>query len=139
LILLGYQTFFSGVADEGSTLKDVLIEAECPVLVVPNEYKPISTVLLTFDSKPSSIFAIKQFTLLFHQLATNASVTLLHISRSKEDSGSNVDLMKEYLTVHYPTMNYETISGQARTQTTTQQAPGFGGAQRGGLGGGARR
>jgi HlyD family secretion protein len=33
----------------------------------------------------------------------------------------------------------ETISGQARTQTTTQQAPGFGGAQRGGLGGGARR
>jgi hypothetical protein len=34
----------------------------------------------------------------------------------------------------------ETISGQARTQTTTQQAPGFGGgAQRGGFGGGARR
>jgi HlyD family secretion protein len=35
----------------------------------------------------------------------------------------------------------ETISGQARTQTTTPQAaPGFGGgAQRGGLGGGARR
>ena len=33
----------------------------------------------------------------------------------------------------------ETISGLARTQTTTQQAPGFGGGQRGGLGGGARR
>jgi HlyD family secretion protein len=34
----------------------------------------------------------------------------------------------------------ETISGQARTQTTSQQAPGFGGgAQRGGFGGGARR
>ena len=33
----------------------------------------------------------------------------------------------------------ETISGQARTTQTTQQAPGFGGGQRGGLGGGGRR
>src|SRR6185369_5492405 len=70
LILLTYQTFFSGVAGEGSTLKDVLIEAECTVLVVPNEYKPIQTVLLTFDNKPSSVFAIKQFTQLFSKLSS---------------------------------------------------------------------
>src|SRR5205823_577257 len=67
----------------------------------------------TFDGKPTSVYAIKQFTQLFHQLASRSAVTLLHISKSKEDSTSNVDLMKEYLTVHYPSLNYETISGQA--------------------------
>ncbi|HEX6732474.1 MAG TPA: efflux RND transporter periplasmic adaptor subunit, partial [Pyrinomonadaceae bacterium] len=33
----------------------------------------------------------------------------------------------------------ETVSGQTRSQTTTQSAPGFGGGQRGGFGGGGRR
>jgi HlyD family secretion protein len=33
----------------------------------------------------------------------------------------------------------ETVSGQARTQNSTQTAPGFGGAQRGGFGGGGNR
>ncbi|MCY7410480.1 MAG: universal stress protein, partial [Chitinophagales bacterium] len=113
IIILGYQTFFSGVAGEGSILKDVLTDAECPVLIVPNEYKPIETLLLAFDGKPSSAFAIKQFTLLFPELVLKANASMIHISNTKENSIEDGELMKEYLTVHYPKINFETLSGQA--------------------------
>lgn len=113
LIILGYQTFFSSVAGEASILKDVLIDAECPVLVVPDQYKPIQNILLAFDGKPHSAFAIKQFTQLFPEESLHAEATLLHIAKSKEETDNSSELMKEYLTTHYSKLNYELLSGQA--------------------------
>ena len=112
LIILGYQTFFSNVAGEASILKDVLIEAECPVMIVPDQYKPIQNILLTFDGKAHSVFAIKQFIQLLPEESVQASATLVHITKSKEETNGS-DLMKEYLAAHYSKLKYETLSGQA--------------------------
>ena len=112
LIILGYQTFFSSVTGEGSILKDVLIDAESPVMAVPDQYKPIQNILLTFDGKAHSAFAIKQFTQLFPEKSLQASATLLTIAKSKEEA-NGTDLMKEYLTAHYSKLNYESLSGPA--------------------------
>ncbi|MEO5673108.1 MAG: universal stress protein [Chitinophagales bacterium] len=113
LIILGYQDFFSGVAGEGSILKDVLLDAECPVLIVPGNYMPIENILFAFDSKPHSAFAIKQFTLLFPEDIFHAAATLIHIVKSKEESTEqHGGLIREYLKAHYVNLNEETISGQ---------------------------
>ena len=113
LIVLGYQTFFSSVAGEASILKDVLIDAECAVLTVPEQPKPVGSLLLTFDGKVSSIFAIKQFTQLFPDFGERYAATLLHVTKAKEENGETVALMKEYLGVHYSNLSFEMVSGNA--------------------------
>ena len=112
MILLGYQTFFSSVAGEASILKDVLIDAECPVLAVPEQYKSIQSLLLTFDGKSASVYAIRQFTQLFSSFSS-LPATMLHITKPKEETNDRSELMKEYLSINYPNLKIETISGAA--------------------------
>jgi nucleotide-binding universal stress UspA family protein len=112
LIILGYQTFFSSVSGETSILKDVLADAECPVLVVPEQYKPVESLILTFDGKVASVYAIRQFTQLFPDLA-GLPASLLHITKGKEDIDDNLNLMKEYLSINYPNLVIQSTSGSA--------------------------
>jgi nucleotide-binding universal stress UspA family protein len=112
MIILGFQTFFSSVAGEASILKDVLIDAECPVLIVPEQYKQIQSLLLTFDGKAASVYAIRQFTQLFSGMAELPAI-MLHITKPKEDSNDKGNLMKEYLSINYPNLKIESITGSA--------------------------
>ncbi len=40
-------------------IRDLLIDVECPVLLVPNEYKPIQKISMLYDGEPTSVYAIK--------------------------------------------------------------------------------
>jgi len=100
LIILGYQAFFSNVAGEASILKDVLIEAECPVMIVPDQYKPIQNILLTFDGKAHSVFAIKQFIQLLPEESLHATATLVHISKSKEEKNHQINQLQKFQQQH---------------------------------------
>ncbi|MBX7141759.1 MAG: universal stress protein [Chitinophagales bacterium] len=112
LIILGYQTFFSSVSGEASILKDVLVDAECPVLVVPEQYKPVQSLVLTFDGKVASVYAIRQFTQLFPAF-TKLPASMLHIAKGKEGEDDNSNLMKEYLSINYPNLSIQVATGSA--------------------------
>ena len=40
-------------------------DVQCPVVVVPNDYKPFDKIVLLYDSSPTGIYAVKMFTYLF--------------------------------------------------------------------------
>lgn len=48
-----------------SSLRELLIDTMCPILVVPQESHPIEDIILTSDGSYSSIHAIKMFSYLF--------------------------------------------------------------------------
>ena len=48
--------------------KQLLHHAECPVVVMPVNFKGIEELVFTYDGNASSIYAIKQFTYLFPYL-----------------------------------------------------------------------
>ncbi|HKG68454.1 MAG TPA: hypothetical protein VKA92_06265, partial [Segetibacter sp.] len=48
-------------------MKDLLADVQCPVLVVPENYKPIDKIVLLYDGKPSSVYAVKMFSYLLNQ------------------------------------------------------------------------
>ncbi|MBS1525942.1 MAG: universal stress protein [Bacteroidetes bacterium] len=48
-----------------SFIRDILAGAECPVILVPDEFKPINKIIMLYDGAPSSVYAIKLFSYLF--------------------------------------------------------------------------
>jgi hypothetical protein len=92
-------------------IRDLLSDMQCPVLIVPQKYKPIDKIILLFDGEPSSVHAIKMFSYLLPQLnhlpteviSVNQVTTTLHMRDNK--------LMKEFMKRHYPKAKYTVLKG----------------------------
>jgi nucleotide-binding universal stress UspA family protein len=106
LIVMGYQTFFSNVENlsDRNLLKDLLSDAESPVIAVPYEKTTPQQVVLTYNGKPSSMFAIKQFAYLLPRMSKELSTTCLILSSREKETK---DLSKEYLDFHFKHLEYE--------------------------------
>jgi hypothetical protein len=97
-------------------VRDILEDAQCPVLVVPQKYKPVKKIILLYDGEPSSVHAIKMFSYLlpnFKQLQTevvsvNPEDSTLHMTDNK--------LMKEFMKRHYPKAKYTVMKGTAEAK-----------------------
>lgn len=94
-------------------IRDLLGDAQCPVLIVPQKYRPVEKIILLYDGEPSSVHAIKMFSYLLPQLkhlateviSVNPADTSLHMPDNK--------LMKEFMKRHYPKAKYTVMKGIA--------------------------
>ncbi len=97
-------------------IRDLLGDAQCPVLIVPQKYKPVDKIILLYDCEPSSVHAIKMFSYLLPQLenleteiiSVNPINTTLHLPDNK--------LMKEFMNRHYPKAKYIVTKGWAEDE-----------------------
>ena len=97
-------------------IRDLLGDAQCPVLIVPQKYKPIDKIILLYDGEPSSVHAIKMFNYLLPQfenldtkiITANPINTTLHLPDNK--------LMKEFMKRHYPKAKYIVTKGWAEDE-----------------------
>ncbi|MFN5642803.1 MAG: hypothetical protein ACK45S_10445 [Sphingobacteriales bacterium] len=75
LLIISSELFYENIDHDqpNEYLRRTLHESECPVLLVPENFLEPYSVLLSYDGKASSVFAIKQFAyLLGDKLALNA-------------------------------------------------------------------
>ncbi len=102
LIVLGFQTYFANVEGDDDLIHELLKDAHCPLLVVPQEATPIQNLIFTYDGKDSSFYAIKQFTYVFSLAASRKPVRVLSVSKDSERAIPERDerLMKEFLDQH---------------------------------------
>ena len=92
-------------------IKDVLADAQCPVLVVPENYKKIEKVVLLYDGTPSSVFAIKMFSYFLPNFKT-LPIELLSIKDIEDDFHlPDNRLIKEFLKRHYNQINFFVLKG----------------------------
>ena len=97
-------------------IRDLLSAAQCPVLLVPQKFKPVEKIILLFDGEPSSVHAIKMFSYLLPQLtqietdviSVNPVNTTLNMPDNK--------LMKEFMKRHYPKAKYKVMKGLAEDE-----------------------
>jgi hypothetical protein len=97
-------------------IRDLLSDAQCPVMIVPPKYKPIQKIILLYDGEPSSVYAIKMFSYLLPQLkhidteviSVTPITTTLHLPDNK--------LMKEFMKRHYPKAKYTVLKGFAEEE-----------------------
>lgn len=92
-------------------IRDLLANVQCPVLLVPDEYKPIVKITCLYNGEPSSVHAIKMFSYLFGSLQ-DLDVEIVTIK--KQDQNLHLPdntLMKEFMKRHYPAARYTLLKG----------------------------
>lgn len=96
-------------------VRELLSDAQCPVVVVPAKFRPIDKIVLLYDGEPSSVYAVRIFSYLFalkdfdtQILSVKASKESLHLPDNR--------LMKEFIKRHYPKAEYTVLKGQAEDQ-----------------------
>lgn len=93
-------------------VRELLNDAQCPVLLVPNEFRPFQKIVLLYDGEPSSVYAVRTFSYLFEAvkdmetevLTVKAPNDTLHLPHNQ--------LMKEFIRRHYPKAEYIVLKGQ---------------------------
>jgi nucleotide-binding universal stress UspA family protein len=98
-------------------MKELLADVQCPVLVVPANYKPIAKIVLLYDGGPSSVYAVKMFSYLLGHYnkvpvevftVKSAFMDTLHLPDNK--------LMREFIKRHFPTATYTVVKGDPEVQ-----------------------
>ena len=119
LIIINEYETFTKYKEQPPTrfIKDLLNDVQCPVLVVPDKFKPVDKIVLLYDGGPSGVHAIKMFSYLFGNLqdlpvevytVKEKSITNLHLPDSK--------LMREFIKRHFPKAGYTVNKGNAEEQ-----------------------
>lgn len=92
-------------------IRDLLSQALCPVLVVPEQYEPPEKLVLLYDGEPSSVTAIRSFSYLLpalkkletEVLSVNTPRQTLHVPDNR--------LIKEFMKLHFPDARYKVVHG----------------------------
>jgi nucleotide-binding universal stress UspA family protein len=97
-------------------VRDVLAQAECPVVVVSHKMKPISKVVLLYDGEPSSVHAIKMFSYILPALKSLPLEVLTVKPQNQTLHVPDNGLMKEFMKRHYPGGRYTVLKGMAESE-----------------------
>lgn len=105
ILILDAQLSFSGLSETAPTrfVKDILHDAECPVLITPAHFHGIDTTVFCFHGTKSSLFSIKLFTYLLPQLRHRTARVLDLSAGAGEDE--RLELL-DYLNYHYSEVEF---------------------------------
>ncbi|MBS1600880.1 MAG: universal stress protein [Bacteroidetes bacterium] len=93
-------------------VRDILAEAECPVLIAPYSFDGVKEILFTYDGSKSAAFAIKQFAHLFPSLKGN-KITVLQVDEDKDEQTRENDKLKRLMRAHFSDVDYKHLQGKA--------------------------
>jgi nucleotide-binding universal stress UspA family protein len=91
-------------------VKDMLREAECPVIIAPESFNGIDEIVFTYNGSKSSVFAIKQFTYLFPEL-DDKKIMVLQINKEGLWAHPDKYNFKEWMRNHYSSVGFEVLKG----------------------------
>jgi len=97
-------------------IRDLLSNAQCPVLLVPGKYVAPDKVVMLYDGTPNAVFAVRMFSYtlgLLNDLETEVVTvkvknTDLHVPDNR--------LMKEFMKRHHPRATYTVLKGDAQQE-----------------------
>ncbi len=97
-------------------VRELLEGVQCPVLVVPDQYKAIQKVSILYDGEPSSVFATRMFCYVLAELKLEETevVTVNKLGQSGHVPDNR--LMKEFMKRHLPDARYTVLKGDPETE-----------------------
>ncbi|HEX5554292.1 MAG TPA: hypothetical protein VFX43_13690 [Chitinophagaceae bacterium] len=106
-ILLLSKTFYDSVRPNGKSLKVAIEEAECPVMVVPEEFDFPTRYILAYDGSASSVFAVKQFAYLFPAFTLNETLLMMMDEKGIPGQLPDQPLIEGLMSRHFPNLTME--------------------------------
>jgi hypothetical protein len=112
VIVQASMSFEKGLEETPTGLvKQVLAEAECPVLVAPLNLSGIDEIVFAYDGSRSAVFAIKQFTYLFPELADKKAI-VLQVNKDDSEPVTDKDKLGKWLRMHYSSIGFQVLKGK---------------------------
>ncbi|MES1220122.1 MAG: universal stress protein [Bacteroidota bacterium] len=108
---------FEGVPTE--FVKEVLKDAECPVIIAPESFDGIDEIVFTYNGSKSSMFAIKQFCYLFPEL-DDKKITVIQVDDDGLCPDEEVEKFKEWISGHYSSIGFQVLKGDTETELFAQ-------------------
>ena len=102
---------FEGIPTE--FVKDVLKDAECPVIISPETFHGIDEIIFAYSNTKSCAFALKQFTYLFPMLKDKKTV-VLQVNEKGKSANPDKYNFSEWLSNHYPLATFEMLKGDEK-------------------------
>ena len=97
-------------------IRDLLANVQCPVMLIPDKYKPVDKIAFLYDGEPSSVHAIKMFSYMFGSLK-ELPVEIITSKKDKQDLHlPDNKLMKEFMKRHFPEARYTVLKGEAEKE-----------------------
>lgn len=117
LIVLCSESFFNIPESEklSDYLKTSLHDAECPVVVVPENFSTPLHNVLAYDGTESSARAIKNFSYLLPEMGQNTTSVVTFGAKNKMDKESEAGI-KELISVHFPNHKFLHFDSESRKQ-----------------------
>jgi nucleotide-binding universal stress UspA family protein len=91
-------------------IRDVLLTAECPVVVSPYQFDSLDEVIFAYNGTSSAVFAIKQFTYLFPEFRHKRAV-VVDVRKGQETAIAEQYKLKEWLSAHYQNVDLVLLKG----------------------------
>lgn len=106
-------SFDKGLEEAPTALvKEILANAECPVLVAPSSVTGIEEIVFAYDGSRSAVFAIKQFTYLFPELADKKAI-VLQVNKDDSLPVTEKEKLGKWLRMHYSSIGFQVLKGKA--------------------------
>jgi hypothetical protein len=106
LLVVGTETFTTATSalKPGLHLHDSLHQVKCPVMLIPNSYKPIENILLAYDGADDSVYAIRQFGQLLPECC-GLPTTLVYAHEDTEKDFPDKIILEEMAARHFPQLS----------------------------------
>ena len=120
LMLLSGELFYANLDTDqpNSLLQEALHVAECPVMIVPEDYVPFRHVAVAYDGTKESLYAIKQFCYLLPQY-TDLPTEFIYAKNENSKEIPDIDLLKSYSRLHFSSMNFSKLQFKAANYFAT--------------------
>jgi hypothetical protein len=107
VMVLSGELFYKQVAgaNQFEYMRTALHQSECPVLIVPEDYRFPTRNILAYDGSEESVYAIKQFAYIFPQLADNET-TLVWAEPDEAKDFPDKALIQELAAQHYRQLSF---------------------------------
>ena len=118
LLIIGAHESLTHIEEELPTrfIKDLLVDAQCPVLIVPLDYSKIENIVILYDGDPSSVYAAKMMSYILPELKA-LPIEILSVNTDQSQSSfSHDELIREFIMCHFQEVQYKLVSGMPETQ-----------------------
>jgi hypothetical protein len=114
LILLSGEVFYSDIhlKQPNFLLQEALQAAECPVMVVPEDYTSCEHLFFAYDGSKESVYAIKQFAYLFPQM-TDLPSEMVYIRDEPFSTIPDLEHLRQFTKAHFNCISFSKLQFRA--------------------------
>jgi hypothetical protein len=114
LILLSGELFYAEInlRQPNYFLHEALHAAECPIMVIPEDYSRCEHLFIAYDGSRESLFAMKQFSYLFPQY-TDLPTEIVYVKEESDGDIPDIDHLRHYTRLHFGSISFARLNFKA--------------------------